>query len=564
MKTYIPTHSHNRSLKINSSPVIVGEGLTLKNIVDVARGGASVVVSDDPAVSQRVEQAHNFIQEMIRHGQPIYGVTSGFGGMANVVISPQDAVTLQNNMLWYHKVGAGQHLPFSDVRAAMLIKANSMLQGVSGLRMELVQRIVTFLNAGITPHVPEMGSIGASGDLVPMTYITGCLTGIDPRFIVDFQGETMASTDALKKLDLAPISLLPKEGLALLNSTAVMSGVAANCVMDMMALLGVIMGTHALNLQAMRATNQSFHPFIHGRKPHPGQRAVAAQLLKLLDESQLIRDELDGSHDYRGDELIQDRYSMRTAAQYLGPVLEGIWKIRDQVAVEMNSVTDNPIIDLEQGATYHGGNFLGEYIGVAMDQLRQYIGLIAKHIDAQIALMVSPQFNFGLPPSLVGNPARSANMGLKGLQISMNSIVPLLLFYGNSIADRYLTHAEQFNQNVNSQGYNSANLARRSMDILRDYLAMALIVAVQGVDLRTRVLADHFDARQMLSPATLPLYEAVKDIVGVTPSSQRPYIWDDNDQLLDEHIGRLSSELTPDGRLASAMKSVSDKLAARP
>src|SRR5436190_16245618 len=170
----------------------------------------------------------------------------------------------------------------------------------------------------------------------------------------------------------------------------------------------------------------------------------------------------------------------------MGPIVDGLAVIARQVEVEANSATDNPLFDAEGDAYYEGGNFLGQYIGIAMDQFRQYLALTAKHLDTQIAMLVAPEFNNGLPPSLVGNEARSVNMGLKGLQLTGNSIVPELLHLGSPMTDRYLTHAEQFNQNVNSLGFGSANLARRAVAFSQQYMAVALMFGVQAADLRAR------------------------------------------------------------------------------
>jgi phenylalanine ammonia-lyase len=249
----------------------------------------------------------------------------------------------------------------------------------------------------------------------------------------------------------------------MMNGTSAMTGIAANCIHEAHVLLALTMGAHALMIQGLAGTNQSFHPFVHQLKPHPGQRWAASRMLELLAGSKLSRDELDGQHDYRNGDLIQDRYSLRCLPQYIGPIVDGLRQIAHQVTTEMNAATDNPVIDVDRQRDYHSGNFLGQYIGVGMDQLRYYLGLLAKHLDAQIALMVTPAFSNGLPPSLVGNPNRKVNMGLKGLQITGNALMPMLTFYGNSLTDRFPTHAEQFNQNINSQGYGSANLARRSI-----------------------------------------------------------------------------------------------------
>ncbi|MCF2149626.1 aromatic amino acid ammonia-lyase [Desmonostoc muscorum LEGE 12446] len=539
----------------SDSSVNVGDdSLTIDDVVSVARDGKQVRLTENADILQGIQASCDFISDAVESGKPIYGVTSGFGGMADVVISPEQASELQTNLVWFLKSGAGKKLPLADVRAAMLLRANSHLYGASGIRLELIRRMEIFLNAGVTPHVYEFGSIGASGDLVPLSYITGALIGLDSSFTVDFNGKEMDAPTALSQLGLSPLQLLPKEGLAMMNGTSVMTGIAANCVYDARILLKLAIGVHALFVQGLNGTNQSFHPFIHESKPHPGQLWAAEQMISLLADSRLIRDELDGKHEYRKQELIQDRYSLRCLPQYLGPIVDGISQIARQIETEMNSVTDNPLIDVENQASYHGGNFLGQYIGVGMDHLRYYLGLLAKHLDVQIALLVSPEFNNGLAPSLVGNRERKVNMGLKGLQICGNSIMPLLTFYGNSLADRYPTHAEQFNQNVNSQGYMSANLARRSIEIFQQYMAIALMFGVQAVDLRSYKISGDYDARTCLSPATRELYSAVYQVTGQKPSSIRSYIWNDNEQSLDEHIARIAADIADGGLIVSAIQ----------
>ncbi len=546
---------------IADEPVVVcGEGLTIDEIVRVARHRAPVRLAEDQQTLQRIEDSRNYVAAAVEAGQAIYGVTTGFGGMASKVITVENAMELQNNLLWFMKAGSGRHLPTDDVRAGMLLRVNSHLRGASGLRLELIRRMVTFLNAGVTPHVYEFGSIGASGDLIPLTCITGALVGLDAGFSVDFNGEEMDAPTALERLGLSPLRLGPKEGLAMLNGTSVMAGIAANCVYDARILLALTMGAHALMIQALHGTNQSFHPFIHEHKPHPGQKWAAATMLDLLAGSKLSRDELAGQHDHREGDLIQDRYSLRCLPQFVGPAVDGLREIARQVETEANSANDNPLIDPDGQVSYHGGNFLGQYIGVAMDQLRYHIGLLAKHLDAQIALLVAPEFSNGLPPSLIGNPAREVNMGLKGLQIAGNSIMPLLLFFGNSVVNHFPTHAEQFNQNINSQGFNSANLARRSVEIFQQYVAIALMFGVQAVDLRTFADAGHYDARQHLSPATSRLYQAVRQVVGKPPSADRPYIWNDNEQPLDAHIARITADIAAGGHIPQAISQVVESL----
>jgi phenylalanine ammonia-lyase len=474
--------------------------------------------------------------------------------MANIRISRESASDLQSNLVWMLKTGAGRRLGNPQVRAAMALRANSHLIGVSGIRLEIIQRLETFLNANVTPHVREFGSIGASGDLVPLGTITGALIGADRSFTVDFNGEQLDSITALERLDLPRLKLRPKEGLAMVNGTSVMTGMAALCVHDARLIIALAVASHALMMQALTATNQSFHPFIHDLKPHPGQVWAASKTLELLSGSRMIRDELDGRHEIRHDDLIQDRYSLRCLPQYVGPLVDGVATIGRQIEVEMNSANDNPLIDGERQVSYHGGNFLGQYVGMGMDHLRHYLGLLAKHLDIQIALLVAPEFNRGLAPSLVGNTERAINAGLKGMQLTGNSIMPLIMFFGNSFVDRFPSHAEQFNQNVSSQGMESALLARQSIDTFHQYLAIVLIFAVQAVDLRSQKVVGHYDARACLSPATKPIYEAVKSVVGVAPSGSRPYIWNDDDQSLESHIEQIAFDISRGGIIPQAVQ----------
>ena len=536
------------------NPIVVGEkNLTLKQVTKVAKLGIPVTLTKRQDICQGIEDSCNYITKAVETGKSIYGVTTGFGGMANTAISSEDAAALQENLIWFLKTGAGNRLPIADVRAAMLLRMNSHTKGASGIRYELIERMAIFLNEGVTPHVYDLGSIGASGDLVPLAHITGALIGLDPAFTVDFKGTEMSAVEALNRLELPTLSLHPKEGLAMVNGTSVMTGIAANCINDAHLLFTVAIATHALMIQALGGTNQSFHPFIHGLKPHPGQVWVAEQMVNLLSGSRLSCDELNGENHFDGCDLIQDRYSLRCLPQYLGPVVDGLRDIAGQIETEINSVTDNPVIDVKGQSSYHGGNFLGQYVGVGMDRLRYFMGLIAKHLDVQIALLVTPEFNGGLPASLVGNTQRKVNMGLKGLQIAGNSIMPLLTFYGNSLADRFPTHAEQFNQNINSQGFGSANLARTSIDLFRQYLAIALIFAVQAVEQKNYVVFGDYDVGKKLSPATKMLYDAVRKLLKKPVSKEQSLIWDDYEQNLDFYIAKIVADLNFSGHISQAI-----------
>lgn len=535
--------------------IIDGESLRVDDIRQVALGG-KVELSMAQAVRQRLEASRNVIRSGVEKGEQIYGVTTLFGGMADQYVGPDQLEEVQRLALWQHKSTTGPRLPEADVRAAMLLRANSLMKGASGIRTEIIERFVTFLNAKAHPHVYQRGSIGASGDLVPLAYIAGAILGLDDSFLVDIDGETLGSHAALARLGLSPLTLEPKEGLALNNGTGACTGVAANAATRALDLLALTLGIHALFAQALISTDQSFHPFIHRMKPHSGQVWTADEMARLVRGSKVIRNEAAGDRAGRTGKLIQDRYSLRCLPQYLGPIVDGLVNAARQIQVEANCANDNPLIDPESGEIFHTGNFLAQYTGVAMDQTRYFLGLLAKHIDTQIALLMTPEFSYGLNPSLVGNMDSGTNVGLKSLQLGGNSMMPLISFYGQSIVDRFPTHAEQFNQNINSQAMNSANLARESLDVLEHYLTVALFCGVQAVELRSKLAADTYDARAILSPATAPLYEAARRAAAGEPDPARSMHWDDFDGFIQPRIEALLADVLARGATFDAVAEV--------
>jgi len=345
-----------KGLKKIKSVVISGDQLNLHNLIEVSRFGVSVELSSAEDVLMRLSASQHYIERAVEQGKPIYGVTTGFGGMGHVSICLEELAELQSNLLWFLKAGTGERLPDPDVRAGMLLRANALMRGASGVRLELLERIALFLNAGVTPHVMNLGSIGASGDLVPLANVAGALIGISDDYLVDYQGETMGALAALEQMSLKPLTLAPKEGLALVNGTSMLTAIAAGCLYDSLQITALAFAAHALMLQGLSASNQPFHPYIHDHKPHPGQRFAAARMLELLSGSMLIRDELAGLASHGEGRLIQDRYSIRCFPQFVGPIIDGLAMINRQVEIEMNSATDNPLLDPEADASYHGGN----------------------------------------------------------------------------------------------------------------------------------------------------------------------------------------------------------------
>src|SRR5208282_5302914 len=512
----------------------------------------------DPDVLSRLKASRNSLQNSIAKGEQIYGVTTLFGAMADRTIGPELMNELQTVAVWGHKSATGPRLAEPDVRASMLLRANSLVKGASGIRLEIIQRYVTFLNKGATPHVFQRGSIGASGDLVPLSYIAGAILGLHPDFKVDYRGETLDSHTVLGKLGLGPLPLEPKEGLALNNGTGASTGVAINAISRAIELTGLTIGIHALYAQALLATCHSFEPYVHAMKPHVGQVWTAAEMTRLLSGSRVIRNDPAGKYAIPTSKLIQDRYSLRCLPQYIGPIVDALACASKQLAVEANSANDNPLIDPDTGRFYHTGNFLAQYTGVAMDSMRFHIGLLAKHVDAQIALIMSPEFSNGLSPSLVGNLDGKTNVGFKTLQVATNSMMPLISFYGQSIIDRYPTHAEQFNQNINSQSMNAANLAREQLDVLEHFLAVALFDAVQAVELRAKLATGSYDARTVLSPATQDLYVRARVAAGGEPDPARPTWWNDLEEFFQPKVEGLLANIHDRGDVLTSVAAVID------
>ena len=524
-----------------------GADESVETIVAAAKRARSVSISDNESARSRVVASAEVVSRAVANCESIYGVTTGFGGMADHEISPEHAVASQNNLLSFLSTGAGPAIDRQHVRAAMILRANVLLQGCSGVRMELIHRLVRFVEADAIPIVRELGSIGASGDLVPLSTIARAITGTG-HVKVQIGDRTVDGPAALREVGFDPIQLRPKEGLALINGTSFSSGIAANTVHETQNLMAITIGTQALMLRALLANESPFADFVHQRKPHPGQIWAAKVTKDWLTEG---RDHVNGKPTQ-----VQDRYSLRCLPQYMGPIVEGIARVNQVVETEMNSVSDNPLIDPTTGQFHQSGNFLGQYIGIAMDDLRRHIGLMAKHLDVQIASLVTPEFSGGLPPSLRGNDELPYNMGLKGLQITGNSIMPMLTYNGNPLVEHFPTHAEQFNQNINGLSWGAANLAWKSVELYQQYTAVALIFAVQALDMRAKSSCGHYDGRVVLGESAQPLYAAVLDVLNVSPGKDKPFLFNDSDRWLEQDVETLVQDICDKGSVATAVKPI--------
>ena len=387
-----------------------GRSLTVADVARVARR-ADARVTVAPAARERLRGSRRLVEAAIASGQTIYGINTGFGKLANVRVAPDKLDQLQANLIRSHAAGVGTPLPAAVVRGLMLLRANVLLRPTSGVRPELVDALVALLNAGIVPLVPEQGSVGASGDLAPLSHVALALMGEGE---VLEAGAAAAAGPALGRARLAPFQFAPKEGLAFINGTQAQTALLALLVHDARVLWRTAVGAAAMSLEALRGTPAPLDPRIHAARPHRGQIETADLMRALLADSE-IRE----SH-REGDPRVQDAYSLRCAPQVLGAVADAIRFAEETVAVELNASTDNPLV-FDNGDVISGGNFHGQPVAQAFDLLAMTLTTLQAIAERRVERLVNPDLSQGLPAFLTGDPGLSS--GFMMVQITAASLV---------------------------------------------------------------------------------------------------------------------------------------------
>jgi phenylalanine ammonia-lyase len=469
-----------------------GYSLTLDHISLVAANGDDWTFEISGSAADRMKSSLRVKDDLIAKGSMLYGVTTGFGDSANRQVGSAKTLELQRNLLRFLGVGTGPAAPADVVRATMLIRANCFARGNSGIRVQPVRLILDMLERDILPVIPERGSVGASGDLAPLSYLASAATG---EGLVWWSSRETDASEALRACGLRPVMLQAKEGLALVNGTSFMSAYLALATAEAAELAWTAELCTALATEIRRGSRDQFAPFAHQHKPHQGQIHSAAHIHDLLRESRLTT--LDKENQSRAmpagtaytrlDRRMQDPYSIRCAPHVIGVLHDTLTWVRQWVTTEINSSNDNPLFDADSAAVHNSGNFYGGHIAQGAHALTTAVASVADLLDRQLALLVDEKFNLGLPANLTSpvqadDPSAGLHHGFKGAQIAASALTAEALHLTMPVGS-FSRSTEAHNQDKVSMGTIAARHARTAVELTSEVAAIHLLALCQAADL---------------------------------------------------------------------------------
>lgn len=449
-----------------------GSPISIEQINSIAGRQAKTLLGETPTFVEKINKGVRFLDNLLEEEGLIYGVTTGYGDSCTTSIPKELVNELPKHLYTFHGCGLGEVFDLPSTRAIVAARLNSLVQGVSGVRYELLQQLQQLLEKDILPVIPQEGSVGASGDLTPLSYIAAVLCGEREVF---YQGQRRPTAEVFAEVGIEPLTLRPKEGLAIMNGTAVMTALACLAWQRAEYLCRLSSRITALNSIALQGNAYHFDKLLFSVKPHPGQGQIAAW----------IREDLNVGKAPRHSERLQDRYSIRCAPHVIGVLQDALPWLRQFIETELNSANDNPIIDGEGGHVLHGGHFYGGHIAFAMDSMKNAVANIADLLDRQMAQLCDVKFNQGLPANLSGAPAERAaiNHGFKAVQIGCSAWTAEALKQ-TLPASIFSRSTECHNQDKVSMGTIAARDCLRVLQLTEQVTAAMLLASVQAVRLR--------------------------------------------------------------------------------
>jgi histidine ammonia-lyase len=498
--------------------IIRKDGMTLSKLSAIARKGVGIRLSKGS--ENRIQASRKLIEKWVAEERPVYGVTTGFGALSDVTISRKDTRRLQQNILMSHSAGVGRALEPEIVRGVLALRIQDLARGNSGIRLETVNRLAELLNKDICPVIPEQGSVGASGDLAPLAHLSLVLLGMGEAF---YNGERIPGKEALKRAGIAPVELEAAEGLALINGTQVMTAVGGLAAHDALGLSKITDIAAAMSLEVLMGSRTEFDPRIHQVRPHPGQGAAADNMLKLVQNSEIITSHKDCRR-------IQDAYTLRCSPQVHGASRDAVDYTAGVLETEMNSSTNNPLIFAESEEFLLGGNFHGQPVALALDFLCMALAELANISERRVERLVNPMLS-GLPAFLVSDGG--LNSGFMIAQYTAAALVSenKTLCHPASV-DSIPTSANK--EDHVSMGTISARKARKVVENTENVVAIELLCAAQAMDLFTNLKPGE---------GSLAAYRRIRDSVSHL----------DQDRILSTDIEAVRG-LIREGRLVQAVE----------